>query len=235
MSRQEKTAEVIRQLKIVREDRGLSLQRILDMVLEAGGNISIGTVRRVFEEGSETRNFRYEDSIKPIADVLLDVQSTTMATGADAAELEALRALVRYKNSYIAELEAAASNVDAKVQAAKDDAQKKIDFLVVQLAGKDEQLKAKDEQLKVKDQQLKVKDQQIQDRGKLLDERRDFIYRKDRTIALLGILLAIFAFLFFAALVVDKMNPNMGFFWLDGIAAQIYNGQLTGAAYGVGL
>ena len=222
MSRQEKTAEVIRQLKIVREDRGLSLQRILDMVLEAGGNISIGTVRRVFEEGSETRNFRYEDSIKPIADVLLDVQSTTMATGADAAELEALRALVRYKNSYIAELEAAASNVEAKVQAAKDEQQKKIDFLVVQLAGKDEQLKAKD--------------QQIQDRGKLLDERRDFIYRKDKTIALLGILLAVSIVLIFAALVVDVMNPDMGFFWLDGVSAFINEhlyGVATGSAAGI--
>lgn len=161
MSRQEKTAEVIRQLKIVREDRGLSLQRILDMVLEAGGNISIGTVRRVFEEGSETRNFRYEESIKPIADVLLDVQSTTIATGADAAELEALRALVRYKNSYIAELEAATSNVEAKVQAAKDDAQLKIDFLKGQIDFKEKQMETKDRQLDERADYLRQKDEEI--------------------------------------------------------------------------
>ena len=173
-----------------------------------------------FEAGSDDRNFRYEDSIKPIADLLLEVQNTDTSTGADAAELDALRALVRYKNSYIAELEAAASNVEAKVQAAKDEQQKKIDFLVVQLAGKDEQLKAKD--------------QQIQDRGKLLDERRDFIYRKDKTIALLGVLLAACVLLIFAALMVDVMNPDMGFFWLDDMAAKFFGGNMAKAATAFG-
>lgn len=224
MSRAEKTREVIRQLKIVREDRELTIQRIVELLEERGTPVSLATVRRVFEDGSEDRNFRYEDSVKPIANLLLEVQSTDTSSGADAAELDALRALVRYKNSYIAELEAAASNVEAKVQAAKDEQQKKIDFLVVQLAGKDEQLKAKD--------------QQIQDRGKLLDERRDFIYRKDRTIALLGILLAISVVLIFSALVIDVMNPNMGFFWLDGISAFInehLHGVTPGGTMGVSL
>ena len=220
MSRAEKTREVIRQLKIVREDRGLSIQRIVDLLEERGTPVSLATVRRVFEDGSEDRNFRYEDSIKPIADLLLEVQNTDTSTGADAAELDALRALVRYKNSYIAELEAAASNVEAKVQAAKDEQQKKIDFLVVQLAGKDEQLKAKD--------------QQIQDRGKLLDERRDFIYRKDKTIALLGVLLAACVLLIFAALMVDVMNPDMGFFWLDDMAAKFFGGNMAKAATAFG-
>ena len=212
MSRAEKTREVIRQLKIVREDRGLSIQRIVDLLEERGTPVSLATVRRVFEDGSEVRNFRYEDSVKPIADLLLEVQNTDTSSGTDAAELDALRALVRYKNAYIAELEAAASNVDAKVQAAKYEQQKKIDFLVAQLSGKDEQLKAKD--------------QQIQDRGKLLDERRDFIYRKDKTIALLGVLLAVCVVLIFAALVIDVTNPNMGFFWLDDMAASFFGGNM---------
>lgn len=210
MSRQDRIREVIRQLKIVREDRGLSLQRILDMVLDAGGNLSMGTVRRVFEDGSEERNFRYEDSIKPIADVLLNVQSSGEPGTEEAAELEALRALVRYKNAYIAELEASASNVEGKVQAARDEQMRKIDFLRAELDKRDEQLRAKD--------------QQIQDRGKLLDERRDFLYAKDRAIrgrnwiiaALVAALAACLAVIILA-LIIDKANPEVGFFWMDGV------------------
>ena len=223
MSRTEKTREVIRNLKLVRDEQGLSVQRITDMLEERGTPVSLATVRRVFDEGSEERNFRYEDSIKPIADLLLDIQSKSTPSGADAAELEALRALVRYKNSYIAELEAAASNVDAKVQAAKDEAQRKIDFLREQIAFKEEQMKAKD--------------QQLLDRGKLLDERRDFLYRKDKTIALLAVLLAVCVVLIFTALVIDSLNPNMGFFWLDDMAARIFNNLHGGSpgSFGVNL
>ena len=148
VSRQEKTREVIRQLKIIREERGLSIQRIADMTEANGNAVSPATVRRVFETGSEDRNFRYEDSIKPIADVLLEVQSTEAATAADTAEVDALRALVRYKNAYISELEAASSNVDAKIQTAKAEAQLKIEFLK----------------------------KEIEMRDKILDERRDFIF-----------------------------------------------------------
>lgn len=198
MSRQDKIREVIKQLKIVREDRGLSLQRILDMVLESGGNISMGTVRRVFEDGSEERNFRYEDSIKPIADVLLNVQSTPSTSGADVAELDALRALVRYKNSYIAELEAVATNIDARVAAVKEEEQKKIDFLKEQIA---------------------VKDGQLSENRKLLDERRDFIYRKDRAITILSVLLGLCLAVIIGALLIDRANPDMGFFWLDGVSS----------------
>lgn len=222
MSRQEKTREVIRQLKLVREDRGLSIQRILDMVLEAGGNLSIGTVRRVFEDGSEERNFRYEDSIKPIADVLLGVQTNDVVPSSeDSAELDALRALVRYKNSYIAELEAAAANVEAKVQAAKDEQQKKIDFLK--------------RELELRDRQLNAKDQQINDRGRLLDERRDFIYRKDKIIAILSISLAICVLAIIGALLIDRFNPNIGFFWLDDMKAAFGLGSGMSSQGGVNL
>ena len=203
----EKTKDVILQLKKVKAERNLTLQQVHEKVLENGGFISLSTVRRVFAEGSEDQGFRYEDSIMPIVNALLDVQSSSKDAENDGADIETLRAVLRYKNSVIAELQADAANVEAKVKAAKEEQQKKIDFLVAQLAGKDEQLKAKD--------------QQIQDRGKLLDERRDFIYRKDRIIGILGLLLGICLVLMFSALIIDKLNPNLGFFWLDGITAFI--------------
>lgn len=211
MSRQEKTREVIKQLKKVREDRGLSLQRIVDMLEEKGTPVSMTTVRRVFEAGSEDRNFRYEDSIKPVADLLLEIHGDAAPSGPDAAELEALRALVRYKNSYIAELERDAAKTENKIQAVKDESQRKIEFLREQINVKDDERKAN---------------------VKLLDERRDFIYRLEdekkqlrRTNGILSLLLAVCVILIIAALVVDVMNPDKGFFWLDGIS-HVFNGGL---------
>ena len=48
-----KTSEVIQALKRVRAEHGYTYQKILDMVSENGGNISMNTVRKVFSDGSE--------------------------------------------------------------------------------------------------------------------------------------------------------------------------------------
>ena len=53
------------------------------------------------------------------------------------------------------------------------------------------------------------------DNTKLLKERYEFIKRKDRIIALLGALLAVCVLTIITALVIDALNPNIGFFWLS--------------------
>lgn len=198
MQRVKQTRQVILQLKQVREDKGYSLQKILDMTLEAGGNISMTTVRRVFAEGSEDQNFRYEDTIQPIASALLAVEavSAPLETEADA-ELQALRSLVRLKNVIIEEMSVDAEKVRERENEIKEDAQKKIDYLKGQISFKEERIRQQD---------------------KLLDERRDFLYRKDRIIAALAIALSISLLVIIGALVVDKINPDMGFFWLNDMA-----------------
>jgi uncharacterized protein YecA (UPF0149 family) len=214
MERTAKMRDVILRLKQVREERGYSLQKVLEVVLESGGNVSMTTVRRVFADGSEDQNFRYEDTIQPIASALLEVETpgVEVVETAEQAELQALRSLVRYKNVHISELEAAISNIDEKIQAVRDEQQRKVDFLRFELQGRNEQLKAKD--------------QQIHDYGKLLDERRDFIYQKDAAIRgrnwiilVLCILLAACLTFIIGVLIVDMSNPNIGFFWLDDMKA----------------
>lgn len=81
----------------------------------------------------------------------------------------------------------------------------KIDFLKKQLAFAEDQILAKDAQIQSKDERLA--------------ERKDFIYRKDRIIAILGILLGLCVLIIIGALVVDMLNPNIGFFWLERMAA----------------
>lgn len=48
---------------------------------------------------------------------------------------------------------------------------------------------------------------------------REQIRSKNKTIAILGTCLGISLFVIIAALVIDKLNPDMGFFWLDGLAS----------------
>ena len=74
---------------------------------------------------------------------------------------------------------------------------------------------------------MQAKDEQLREHSKLLEERRDFIYRKDRTITILSVLLGLCLAVIIGALLVDKANPDMGFFWLDGVSA-FFNDSLHG-------
>ena len=70
---QQKIAEIISKLKKVREENGLSYQKIVELVEQNGGNVSLSTVKRVFEDGSESYGFQYENTLKPIADAVLGI------------------------------------------------------------------------------------------------------------------------------------------------------------------
>ena len=205
-----KTREVILALKKVREENGYTIQKIQDMVLDAGGNISLSTIKKVFSAGSEDLSFRYEDSIKPIADVLLKI-SEPEATSEP--EVEALRQLVQLKNVIIEETQRDLARVREREEALRADDRKKIDYL-----------KSRVEYLQGESAR---KDQ-------LLDERRDFIHRKDRVIAILSLLLGVCLLIIIAALVVDVVNPDVGFFWIDRLSAVFGGGEISSAAAGMG-
>lgn len=82
-------------------------------------------------------------------------------------------------------------------QQTKND-REKIDFLKQQVAFKEEQMLTKD---------------------KHLEQRADFIYRKDRIIAIMAVLLGISVLLILTAVFVDMFNPNVGFFFMEQMAA----------------
>lgn len=63
--------ELIRQIKQARLRSGISYQRIVDRVADSGGSVSLSTVRKVFRPGSEGFHYRAEDTLWPIARVLL--------------------------------------------------------------------------------------------------------------------------------------------------------------------
>ncbi len=99
-----KIAEIVTKLKKVREENGLSYQRIVELVEKNGSYVSLSTVRRVFEDGSEAYGFQYENTLKPIADAVLGIYSDSDDVTAD--EADAMKAIIDYKADRIEQLEA---------------------------------------------------------------------------------------------------------------------------------
>ena len=87
----------IHRLKEIKEQQGLSIAQIMKMMEERGQFVSEPTLKKIFQEGSEEKNFRYQDTIMPVADVLLDLYGDK--SGID--DCEALRHIIREKNKLI--------------------------------------------------------------------------------------------------------------------------------------
>lgn len=89
--------KTIHRLKQIKAEQGLTVPKIMDLMEERGQYVSEATIKRVFADGSEEQNFRYQDSIAPIADVLLDIYGEDSETG----DSESLRRIIREKNKLI--------------------------------------------------------------------------------------------------------------------------------------
>ena len=87
----------IHRLKEIRAEQGLSIPQIMDMLEERGQFVSEPTLKKIFSDGSEEKNFRYQDTIMPVADVLLDLYGDK--SGID--DAESLRHIIREKNKLI--------------------------------------------------------------------------------------------------------------------------------------
>ena len=142
MTQQERIAEIIVQLKQIRKERNLSLQDVHDLVIDAGGYLSLSSVKRVFAEGSEKQGFRYHDTIQPLVRALLDVTKETPENNdVTAHEIDALKNVILLKDSIIQELrnenEALSirigkTELEAKEQISelRTDYQRKVDYLL---------------------------------------------------------------------------------------------------------
>ena len=97
-----KTKDIIIELKEVRERKGLSFTNILDLIEQNGDYLSKSTLSRVFADGSEEMSFKYEETIRPIAKALLDIETLE---DTDSMDVKAMKSLLKYKISRIEELE----------------------------------------------------------------------------------------------------------------------------------
>lgn len=135
---QQKIAEIITKLKKVREENGLSYQKIAELVEQNGGNVSLSTVKRVFEDGSEDYGYHYENTLKPIADAVLGIYTESEAATPD--EADALKAIIDYKSEKITEL-------TAQIERIEESYRRRLDFLKDQIALKDKRIDRRDDMI----------------------------------------------------------------------------------------
>lgn len=96
------TRDIILKLKEVREEKKLSYGDILDTMEKNGDFLSKSTLSRLFAEGSEDVSFKYEETIRPVAKALLDMETIE---DTDDMDTKALKSLIKYKMQVIEDLE----------------------------------------------------------------------------------------------------------------------------------
>ena len=137
------TKDVILKLKEVRDEKQLSYGDILDLMEKNGDYLSKSTISRVFQDGSEEQSFRYEETIRPIAKALLDIETIEED---DTTDIKAMKSLLKLKIARIEELEALLENEKHKYheKLAKESKhfQDSLAFMTNQIALKDKRIDA---------------------------------------------------------------------------------------------
>lgn len=157
------TKEIILKLKEVREEKKLSYNDILALMERNGDFVSKSTLSRIFSEGSEDTNFDYENTIRPIAKALLDMETIE---DDDTMDIQAMKSLLKYKIKRIEELEkqnqALLISLDKekikhheKLDKIREEYERKIVFLKEQITLKDKRMDMLLDAIVVKDTQEK--------------------------------------------------------------------------------
>lgn len=157
------TKDVILKLKEVKEEKNLSFDGILALMEQNGDFVSKSTLSRVFADRSEENSFRYEETIRPIANALLDIETEEET---DDLDTKALKSLLKYKIQRIEELEQQVEQLESaldkekikhheKLDEERDRFNRSIDFLKEQIAYKDKRMDLLLDAVFQKDQQHK--------------------------------------------------------------------------------
>ena len=135
------TRDIIIQLKKVREEKELSYGNILELMEKNGDFTSKSTLSRLFAEGSENETFNYESTIRPVANALLDIEEIEADDNTD---IRAMKSLLKYKMDRIEELELALAEEKVKyhekLDAEREEHQRKVNFLMNQIELKDKRI-----------------------------------------------------------------------------------------------
>lgn len=130
---QKKISEIIRNLKRVRQENGLSISEIVNLCEKNGEAVSETTVKKVFADGSEAFGFNYENTLKPIINALLGGHEET-------AETDMMISVAQFKEAKIQALE-------AQLARQEDSYKRRIEFLMKQIEIKDVRLDKRDEMI----------------------------------------------------------------------------------------
>ena len=162
--------DIIIKIKEVRDEKGYSLNDVTKKLEEKGYFISKTTLSRIFAEGSEDIKFRFEDTIKPIANVLLDIDTVD---DTDDLDVQAMKSLLKYKNQIIESLEREINELKSALDKSKIKTHEKLDSQREQY---EKELKQANETIMLLREQLAYKD-------KRMDEFMNTLKEKDNQLA----------------------------------------------------
>lgn len=132
--------DLILKLKEVKDEKSLSLGEIEARTEANGEHVSIASLSRVFAEGSENSSFRYEGTLKPIANAILDIDTIED----DDLDTQALKIMLQYKADKIKDLENQLDHEKLKAHEKLDKERatfnRSIDFLKNQIELKDKRI-----------------------------------------------------------------------------------------------
>ena len=142
------TKDIIIKLKEVRDERKLSYNDILALLERNGDFLSKTTISRVFADGSEETSFRYEETLRPIANALLDIENLEED---DSMDVQAMKSLLKYKIRVIEDLERQVADLETaldkekikyheKLDKEREQSRRSIDFLKEQISLKDKRM-----------------------------------------------------------------------------------------------
>lgn len=157
------TSDIIIKLKQVREQKGLSYGDILNLLEKNGDFLSKSTLSRIFQEGSENLSFRYEETIRPIAKALLDIETIEADDNLD---VQVMKTLLQYKIQRIEELEWQLEHINSLFETERNKMNEKMEQERKQWSKSIEFLK---EQISYKDQRMDVLLKAVQDKDKRYD------------------------------------------------------------------
>lgn len=128
--------ELIKQLKAAKKEKEITFPRLMERLEKNGKAISLTTLRRVFAENSEQfDSFSYENTLLPIAEILLSVEDIpTPKDNPYSKEIEGLKAVIHTQNEEI-----------ARLHDLKEHLEDRISFLLEQIDKKDRRMDEKDE------------------------------------------------------------------------------------------
>ena len=108
------TKELILTLKEVREARNLSFDKIIKMIEDNKDvPVSKSTLSRLFADGSEDKNFNYDNVLRPVAKALLDIETIEAD---DDAYTRGFKSIINFKKELLFEYEKQIADLKAEIK-----------------------------------------------------------------------------------------------------------------------
>ena len=159
--------DIVKLLKEVKIEKNLSLDAIVSLMEQNGHFVSKSTLSRLFSDKSDDMNFRYEDTILPLANVLLDIGKNEQEDDIDTL---AFKSIIRYKKDIIEDYAKQNKDLKEEIETIKD--REKIKYA----ERLEKETKHFSDSLSFMSRQIQLKDERI---DKLLDMNTSLMERNN--------------------------------------------------------